>query len=152
MRVDGTAVYLASEAGGMPRALLNNLRFNRVLHERNILLTFVRPETPFCPPEERVEVQNLRPGPVPHYCALRLHGDAQRRRGIARGGGQGRRLRARADGVCRRARESGVRVGSGMPQWRKRLFALMGRNSQLAAIHFGVPRHRMLEVSSQVKL
>ena len=31
VRVAGTAVYLASEAGGMPRALLNNLRFNRVL-------------------------------------------------------------------------------------------------------------------------
>src|SRR5262249_9767462 len=39
-RVAGTAVYLASEAGGMPRALLNNLKFNRVLHQRNVLLTF----------------------------------------------------------------------------------------------------------------
>jgi K+ transporter len=39
-----------------------------------------------------------------------------------------------------------------MPLWRKRLFALMGRNSQLAAIHFGVPSHRLLEVSSLVKL
>ena len=48
------------------------------------------------------------------------------------------------------AREFGV--GSGMPLWRKRLFAFMGRNSQLAAIHFGVPSHRLLEVSSQVRL
>jgi len=43
-------------------------------------------------------------------------------------------------------------IGSGMPLWRKRLFAFMGRNSQLAAIHFGVPPHRTLEVSSQVRL
>jgi KUP system potassium uptake protein len=43
-------------------------------------------------------------------------------------------------------------TGSGMPLWRKRLFAFMGRNSQLAAIHFGVPSHRTLEVSSQVRL
>ena len=49
-RSAGTAVYLASEAGGIPRALLNNLRFNRVLHERNVLLTFVRPEVPFVAP------------------------------------------------------------------------------------------------------
>ena len=42
-------------------------------------------------------------------------------------------------------------VGSGMPLWRKRLFAFMGRNSQLAAIHFGAPPHRTLEVSSQVR-
>jgi KUP system potassium uptake protein len=43
-------------------------------------------------------------------------------------------------------------AGSGMPLWRKRLFAFMGRNSQLAALHFGVPTHRLLEVSSQVRL
>jgi hypothetical protein len=52
-----------------------------------------------------------------------------------------------------RSRENPVfGVGSGMALWRKRLFALMGRNSQLAAIHFGVPSHRLLEVSSQVRL
>ncbi|MFL6619586.1 MAG: potassium transporter Kup, partial [Povalibacter sp.] len=60
--VDGTAVYLASEAGGTPRAFLNNVRFNRVLHERNLLLTFVRPEVPYVAPEERIEVQTLAPG------------------------------------------------------------------------------------------
>jgi KUP system potassium uptake protein len=42
-------------------------------------------------------------------------------------------------------------TGSGMPSWRKRLFAVMGRNSQLAAIYYGAPLHRTLEVSSQVK-
>jgi len=62
VRVEGTAVYLASEAGGMPRALLNNLRFNRVLHQRNVLLTFVRPEMPFVSAENRVEIQNLGEG------------------------------------------------------------------------------------------
>jgi KUP system potassium uptake protein len=41
---------------------------------------------------------------------------------------------------------------SGMPLWRKRLFAVMGRNSQLASIHFGVPAHRVVEISSQVNL
>lgn len=151
-RVDGTAVYLASEAGGMPRALLNNLRFNRVLHERNVLLTFVRPEIPFVQPEERVEIQQLGPG----LCRI-----------IAR---YGFMETPNVVAALRAAEEKGVAyepeqtvyvvgrenpvfaVGSGMPLWRKRLFAFMGRNSQLAAIHFGVPSHRTLEVSSQVRL
>ncbi len=151
-RVEGTAVYLASEAGGMPRALLNNLRFNRVLHERNVLLTFVRPEIPFVPPEDRVEVQDLGPG----LCRI-----------IAR---YGFMESPNVVAALRVAEEKGVAyepeqtvyfvgrenpvfaTGSGIPLWRKRLFALMGRNSQLAAIHFGVPSHRMLEVSSQVRL
>jgi KUP system potassium uptake protein len=151
-RVAGTAVYLASEAGGMPRALLNNLRFNRVLHERNILLTFVRPEVPFVGADNRVEIQNLGEG----LCRV-----------IAR---YGFMESPNVVAALRAAEEAGVpyepeqtvyvvgrenpvfAVGSGMPLWRKRLFAFMGRNSQLAAIHFGVPSHRLLEVSSQVRL
>ena len=151
-RVEGTAVYLASEAGGIPRALLNNLRFNRVLHQRNVLLTFVRPEVPFVGAENRVEIQNIGEG----LCRI-----------IAR---YGFMESPNVVAALRAAEEAGVpyepeqtvyvvgrenpvfAVGSGMPLWRKRLFAFMGRNSQLAAIHFGVPSHRLLEVSSQVRL
>jgi KUP system potassium uptake protein len=151
-RVAGTAVYLASEAGGIPRALLNNLRFNRVLHQRNVILTFVRPEVPFVGAENRVEIQQLSDG----LCRI-----------IAR---YGFMESPNVVAALRAAEEAGVpyepeqtvyvvgrenpvfAVGSGMPLWRKRLFAFMGRNSQLAAIHFGVPSHRLLEVSSQVRL
>jgi len=150
--VPGTAVYLASEAGGMPRALLNNLRFNRVLHERNLLLTFVRPEVPYVAPEERIEVQALAPNVsrvIARYgfmetpnvvVALR----AAEQKGIAY---------EPEETVYVVGRENPVfAAGSGMPLWRKRLFAFMGRNSQLAALHYGVPTHRLLEVSSQVRL
>ena len=152
LRVPGTAVYLAAEAGGMPRALLNNLKFNRVLHERNILLTFVRPEVPFVQPEERIDVQTIGDG----LCRITArYGFMETPNVVA---------------ALRGAEEKGVAyqpdqtvyvvgrenptftTGSGMPLWRKRLFAFMGRNSQLAAIHFGVPSHRLLEVSSQVRL
>ncbi len=151
-RVAGTAVYLASEAGGMPRALLNNLRFNRVLHQRNIVLTFVRPEVPFVSAETRVEIQNLGEGlcrVIARYgfmespnvvAALRAADEA----GVSYDPEQTVYVVGRENPV--------FAVGSGMPLWRKRLFAFMGRNSQLAAIHFGVPSHRLLEVSSQVRL
>jgi KUP system potassium uptake protein len=152
LRVEGTAVYLAAEAGGMPRALLNNLKFNRVLHKRNVLLTFVRPEVPFVRPEERIDVQHLSEG---MWRVTARYGFMETPNVVA---------------ALRAAEEKGVpyepdntvyvvgrenptfTVGSGMPMWRKRLFAFMGRNSQLAAIHYGVPSHRLLEVSSQVKL
>lgn len=151
-RVAGTAVYLASEAGGMPRALLNNLRFNRVLHERNVVLTFVRPEVPFVSAENRVEIQTLGEG----LCrVIARYGFMESPNVVAA-------LRAADEAgvpydpdqtVYVVGRENPVfAMGSGMPLWRKRLFAFMGRNSQLAAIHFGVPSHRLLEVSSQVRL
>jgi KUP system potassium uptake protein len=150
--VDGTAVYLASEAGGMPRALLNNLRFNRVMHQRNILLTFVRPEVPYVPPEERIEVQNLSPTlcrVIARYGFMETPNvvvtlRAAEEKGIAYEPEQTVYVVGRENPV--------FATGSGMPLWRKRIFAYMGRNSQLAAIHYGVPSHRMLEVSSQVRM
>jgi len=45
-----------------------------------------------------------------------------------------------------------ITAGSGMSMWRKRLFAIMGRNAQMAAAHFGVPAHRLVEIGSQVRL
>jgi len=152
MRVEGTAVYLAAEAGGMPRALLNNLKFNKVLHQRNVLLTFVRPEVPFVQPEERIEVQNIGEGLcriVARYGFMETPNVVAALRGAEEKG-----VPYEPDStVYVVGRENPIFTsGSGMPLWRKRLFALMGRNSQLAAIHFGVPSHRLLEVSSLVKL
>lgn len=150
--VEGTAVYLASEAGGIPRALLNNLRFNRVLHSRNLLLTFVRPEVPYVAPEERIEVQTLAPTlcrVIARYGFMETPNvvvtlKAAEEKGIAYEPEQTVYVVGRENPV--------FAAGSGMPLWRKRLFAFMGRNSQLAAIHYGVPTHRLLEVSSLVKL
>jgi KUP system potassium uptake protein len=121
------------------------------LHERNVLLTFVRPEIPFVQPEDRIEVQNLAPG----LCRITA------RYGFMETPNVVNALRAAVEKgvdydpdttVYVVGRENPVfTVGTGMPLWRKRLFAYMGRNSQLAAIHFGAPPHRTLEVSSQVR-
>ncbi|HWK52326.1 MAG TPA: KUP/HAK/KT family potassium transporter, partial [Steroidobacter sp.] len=151
-RVEGTAVYLAAEAGGMPRALLNNLKFNRVLHKRNVLLTFVRPEVPFVQPEERIEIQEIGDGLcriIARYGFMETPNVVAALRGAEEKG-----VPYEPDStVYVVGRENPIfSAGSGMPLWRKRLFAFMGRNSQLAAIHFGVPSHRLLEVSSLVKL
>jgi KUP system potassium uptake protein len=151
-KVPGTAVYLVSDAGGVPRALSQNIRFNRVIHDRNILLSFLHPEVPRVPPEERIEVQNVAPG-IERVIAR--YGFMETPNAVAA-------LRAAADhGIPYKPEETTYVVGhdspvitrtSGMALWRKRLFAIMSRNSQLAAVHYGVPSHRVFEVGSQVKL
>src|ERR1700740_1976333 len=56
-RVRGTGVFLASSPVGTPVALLNNLKHNRVIHERNILLTFLTERVPYLPDEKpRLEI------------------------------------------------------------------------------------------------
>ena len=46
VRVPGTAIFMDAKASGIPRALLNNIKFNRVIHERVVLLTVVTREEP----------------------------------------------------------------------------------------------------------
>src|SRR5271170_683749 len=46
VRVPGTSIFLDAKATGIPRALLNNIKFNRVMHEHVVLLTVVTREQP----------------------------------------------------------------------------------------------------------
>src|SRR6202043_1110793 len=56
VRVAGTAIFLDAKASGIPRALLNNIKFNRVMHERVVLLTVVTRELPRIPSSKRLTV------------------------------------------------------------------------------------------------
>jgi KUP system potassium uptake protein len=58
-RVDGTAVYLTANPDGVPGTILHNLKHNRVLHERNIVLTVRTAGVPHVPPEERAQFSGV---------------------------------------------------------------------------------------------
>jgi KUP system potassium uptake protein len=58
-RVDGTAVYLTANSEGVPGTILHNLKHNRVLHERNLVLTVRTAGVPHVPPEERVTYEKI---------------------------------------------------------------------------------------------
>jgi KUP system potassium uptake protein len=152
LRVPGTAVYLTSDASGVPRALTENLRFHQVLHERVVFLSFVHPEVPRVPPEERIQIENISEG---IHRVIARYGFMETPNVIAA-------LRAADDhGLPYSPEETLYVIGhdnpvitrsSGMALWRKRLYSIMHRNSQMAAVHYGVPAHRVYEVGSQVKL
>jgi KUP system potassium uptake protein len=54
-RVAGTAVFMTSSSSGVPHALLHNLKHNKVLHERVILLTVRIEDVPYTREEKRIE-------------------------------------------------------------------------------------------------
>lgn len=58
-RVKGNAIYLTREEGRVPLSLLNNIKLNKILHERVILLTCQYDESPFVHPLKRVSVSQL---------------------------------------------------------------------------------------------
>ena len=58
-RVKGTAVFFTSSPVGTPNALLQNLKHNHVIHERNIILNIVSDRVPYCDRHCRIEVTSL---------------------------------------------------------------------------------------------
>jgi KUP system potassium uptake protein len=148
----GTAVYLATEADSIPRSMTQMTRFFGVLHERNILLTFVGTQTPRLAPEERVSVDTIAPGMfrvLVRYGFMEQPNVVTALRYASEAG-----LEYKPDETVYVAgRETAtVTTKSGMPMWRKRLFSLMSRNSELAPIHYGVPIHKMVEIGSHTPL
>ena len=91
-RVPGTAVFMTSSASGVPHALLHNLKHNKVLHERVILLTVRIEDVPYVAPEKRLETKDYGGGLLPGRPALRLHGGNRRPRRA--GAAQGHRRRS----------------------------------------------------------
>jgi len=151
-RVDGTAVYLVSEASGVPRALTQNLRFNGVLHDRNLLFTFSSAEVPSVPDDERVTVQTLAPGLFRVVARFGFMETPNIITALRAADEKGLDFKPDETTYVVGRENPVITGGTGMPLWRKRLFAIMGRNAQLAAIHFGVPAHRVVEIGSQVRL
>ncbi len=58
-RVPGTAIYMARTQQGVPHALLHNLKHNKVLHERVVIMTFRTQDIPYVEPDQHVEIERL---------------------------------------------------------------------------------------------
>jgi KUP system potassium uptake protein len=69
MRVAGTAVFLSARNDSVPTALLHNLKHNRVLHERVVLVHVEVKDTPVVPAEKRLDVTKLGKG----FYAVQIH-------------------------------------------------------------------------------
>jgi KUP system potassium uptake protein len=151
-RAAGTAVYLANEASSIPLTLVQQLKFHRFLHERVIILTFARAEIPRLANEQRIECRQLEHGIIR---VTARYGFMERPDAI------GALRAAEYHGIVYEPNTTTYVVGrttpnvtraQGLPMWRKRLYALMARNTRIGYEYFGVPTHRLLEIGNQVDL
>ena len=151
-RVPGTAVYMAGNPRGTPLALLHNLKHNRVLHQRVILLTVVTEEVPHTDAAQRVRVEPLPHGffrVTAHYGFMEKP-DMEELLGACRGQGLEMHL---AQVTFFLSRETIVRASKpALSAWRGNLFAFLARNAQTATAFFGLPANRVVELGMQVEL
>jgi KUP system potassium uptake protein len=150
-RVPGTAIFMAGNPHGTPVALLHNIKHNRILHERNFLLTIVTEDVPRVDESARVAVELLPSGfqrIVGHYGFMEQPNVPKLLRHVSIDGGQ----LDIASSTFFMSRETIVLTGrENMARWRKWLFALMSRNAQTATDYFQIPANRVVELGMQVQ-
>ena len=151
-RVPGTAVYLFSSPGLAPPALVANLRHNKALHERVIILSIVTATEPRVLPARRATVEEVGPGVhqvVLHYGFLE---EPDVPLGI--GQGQARRLAIDVAHVTYFLGTEVLRVTEreGMAMWREHLFATISRNATPAAVYFNLPLPQTITLGTAVEL
>ena len=151
-RVEGTAVFLSSERGVTPFALLHNLKHNKVLHAQNLFVTVQHHEVPWIGFDRRVEVE-----PLGHDCwQVVLHfgfkNEPDVPAALALVAGRGIELDDMQTSYFLSRDQVIPTLRGGMSLWREKLFAGMHRNASAAADFLSLPTNRIVELGTKVEI
>jgi KUP system potassium uptake protein len=152
VRAPGTAVFLSADPDGAPAALLANLKYNGVLHERVLLTTVVIEEIPRIPRKERITVEPLEQG----FYRVKVRYGFMEEPNLPH-------VLARLDlpGVTFDSKEIPYFVSRtkviateqpGMALWREHLYTVMRQNAASAADFFCLPPARVFEIGMSIEL
>ena len=151
-RVEGIAVFLTSEDGIVPNAMLHNLKHNKVLHAQNLFVTVRNHEVPWIATDKRIDLQDLG-----HQCwQVMVHygfmDDPDVPFALSLLRGQVGDINPMNTSYFL-SRDSIVpTVGGGMSQWREKLFAQMYLNASAAADFLNLPSNSVVEMGSKIEI
>ena len=151
-RVPGTAIFMNSGSKGTPSALLHNIKHNKVLHERVIVLTVNISDVPYVGEVDRCSIEELGDG---FFRVILNYGFMQEtdvpaalsRREMC--GGPFDMMKT-SFFLSRQTLLSAENPG--MMVWREKLFAWMMRNAATPMEFFRLPTNRVVELGSQVEI
>lgn len=151
-KVPGVAMFMVGDSQTTPPAMVHNLKHNKVLHEKVIILTIITEEFPNVPLNKRLVIEKVSERfykVEAHYGFMETPDVLELTRLL------------RAEGLQFEDREVTFFVGRetlipsetpGMSIWREHLFAFMSRNAYRATQYFNVPADQVIEVGMQVEL
>jgi KUP system potassium uptake protein len=149
-RVPGTAVFLTGDPTAAPTSLMHNLKHNRVLHERNIILTIKTEDTPRVQRHERIEIERVADTfirVIAHYGFMETPSVPKilehcRRKDL--------NIDISATSFFLSRRSLKTTIKSEMPRWQERLFIWLAGRAEDATEYFRIPSDRVVEVGTQV--
>ena len=152
LRVPGTAVFLTSTPDGVPNALLHNMKHNKVVHERLVLLTVVTEEIPRVEDRDRVTVHCLGSNTYRIIIRYGFTEDPDLPHALALCEPHGLSFEM-MDTTFFLGRATLIPTDrAGMALWRERLFANMFRTATRPMDFFRIPYNRVVELGTQVEL
>lgn len=149
-RVPGTAVFLTGDPYSAPTSMMHNLKHNRVMHERNILLSIRTVDTPRVPRHERISIERIsdnflrivaRYGFMETPSVPKILEHARRK---------DCNIDIGATSFFLSRRSLRMTTKSEMPRWQERLFIALANSAQDATTYFQIPTDRVVEVGTQV--
>jgi KUP system potassium uptake protein len=152
VRVAGTAIFLDQKASGIPRALLNNIKFNRVIHERVVLLTVVIREQPRISLSKRLTVTPVCEGIVRIVAQIGFMEKPNITEILREAEAHGVPYEPE-DTTFFLSREELLRgQRSDLPPLRRRAFMQMARGAQVIADYYGLPPNRVIEIGTRLEI
>ena len=150
VRVPGTAIFLSGDVNAAPTALMHNLKHNRVLHERNVVLSIRTRDTPRVPRHERLEIDRSSETfikVVAHYGFMETPSIPKilehcRRKDL--------NIDIGATSFFLSRRSLRTTPKSEMPRWQEAMFIALARSAEDATTYFQIPIDRVVEVGAQV--
>jgi KUP system potassium uptake protein len=149
-RVKGTAVFLTSDPETAPSALLHNLKHNKVLHEKNVVLTIKTIDIPRVREDERVTIEHLGDSFWKVEMTYGYMEQPNVPRGLAILRKQGFKFDIMATSFFLSRRSIRPAAQSGMPLWQDKLFIGLATTATDATDFFQIPTGRVVEVGTQV--
>jgi KUP system potassium uptake protein len=149
-RVPGTAVFLTKHPELVPTALLHNLKHNKALHERVIIVSIATSDTPRVPAAKRAQLMDGSD----LFTVVTLNYGYMEEPNLPQGLEACRRLGINIEPaqasffLSRRALRPATR--SEMPRWQDRFFVWLARRGNDASAYFQIPADRAVEVGTQV--
>src|SRR5271154_6072014 len=152
VRVPGTAVFLTSDPSVAPSSFMHNLKHNKVLHERVVMMSVKTEPSPRVAPQQRYEIHTLSPD----FVTVTLHFGYMESPRIPTALAALRKVGVKFD-IMTTSFFLGRRTlkpspHSGMPKWQDHLFIALAKQAASAPDFFHIPSDRVVELGAQMKV
>lgn len=152
-RVTGNAIYLTGSDTLVPVALLHNLKHNKILHERTVLMTFVTHDIPYIQEQRRLDLKELGGGIFAVRADYGFNETPDVKAILRLLEKQHNMPFELMDTSFFLARETVIPTQlPGMSIWRERLFAWMHQNAAKPTDFFSIPANRVVELGTKIEI